>query len=216
MNSIARRVYYWNTSNSILNVYKLIMRSKRRKAGLAIEYLPTSDLKLDPFNARIHPTKQIRQIAQSVDAFNFIIPVLADAELGVIAGHGRVLAARLLGLAEVPVIKVEHLSEAQKRAFMIADNRLTENAEWNDRLLAEQLRDLSLLDLDFSVEVTGIDMGEIDLRIESLNDGSEERDAADEVPTGNGPAVSRIGDLWLSGRIKSCARTHSSLPRTSR
>lgn len=81
---------------------------------------------------------------------------------------------------------------------MIADNRLTENAEWDERLLAEQLRDLSLLNLDFSLEVTGFEIGEIDLRIESLGDGSEGRDAADELlPAGNGPAVTRTGDLWL-------------------
>jgi DNA modification methylase len=177
--------------------------STNRHRKITVIYLPITALRLDPANARVHSAKQIRQIARSIHTFDFIVPILADAELGVIAGHGRLLAARHLGLTEVPVILLEHLSEAQKRAFMIADNRLTENAEWDERLLAEQLRDLSLLDLDFSLEVTGFEMGEIDLRIEGLTEGSEERDADDEVPpVGDRPAVTRTGDLWMCGSNK--------------
>src|SRR5712671_2376983 len=162
---------------------------KNRRSNITVIYLPITALRLDPANARVHSAKQIRQIARSIDIFDFNVPILADAERGVIAGHGRILAAQHLGLTEVPVILLEHLSEAQKRAFMIADKRLTENAEWDERLLAEQLRDLSLLDLDFSLEVTGFEMGEIDLRIESLTDESEGGDAADELlPAATGPA----------------------------
>src|SRR5579863_3607799 len=122
--------------------------SFNRRTKIAVVYLPITALRLDPANPRVHSARQIRQIARSIDAFDFSVPILADEEKTVIAGHGRILAARQLGLTEVPVILLEHLSEAQRRAFMIADNKLTENAEWDEHLLAEQLRDLSLLDLD--------------------------------------------------------------------
>ena len=125
------------------------MRSTR-PAKITVVYSPITALRLDPLNPRSHSARQIRQIARSIRTFGFNVPVLVDARMGVIAGHGRILAARQLDLTQVPVILLEHLSEAQQRAFMIADNRLTENAQWDERLLAEQLRDLSLLDLDFS------------------------------------------------------------------
>ena len=90
------------------------------------------------------------------------MPILVDRDLKVIAGHGRVLACRELGWSEVPTLCLDHLTGPQARAFMIADNRLTEIATWDDRLLAQQLKDLSVLDLDFSLELTGFAMGEID------------------------------------------------------
>jgi DNA modification methylase len=129
------------------------------------------------------------------------VPVLINANDKVIAGHGRILACQLLGQTEVPTICLEHLSEAQARAFMIADNRLTENSVWDDRLLAEQLKELSVVNLEFSLEATGFTMGEIDLRIEGLNSEAEEtaalRDESSDPPTG--PPVTRPGDLWLLG-----------------
>ncbi len=131
--------------------------------GLLIVFRPISEIKLDPRNPRSHSKAQIRQIARSINAFGFNVPILIDKNLNVIAGHGRLLAAQLLGLTEVPTIKLEHLTQAQARALMIADNRLTENAVWDDRLLAEQLKELSVLDLDFDLEATGFEMGEIDL-----------------------------------------------------
>jgi hypothetical protein len=169
--------------------------------AIAVAYRAIAELRLDPKNPRVHSLRQIRQIARSIEAFGFNVPVLVDSHLKVIAGHGRILACRQLGWCEVPTIRLEHLSEAQARAFMIADNRLTENSTWDDRLLAEQLHDLSLLDLDFSLEATGFEMGEIDLRIEGLS-GEPNRDAdpADAIPVATvGPAVSRTGDLWLLG-----------------
>jgi DNA modification methylase len=120
--------------------------------------------------------------------------------LQVIAGHGRVLAARQLGLERVPTIRLEHLSEEQAKGFAIADNRLTENSVWDERLLGEQLKELSLLKLDFSLEATGFEMGEIDLKIEGLTSPSDEEDPADAIPTPAGPTVSEVGDLWLLGR----------------
>src|ERR1700730_9948813 len=135
---------------------------------LAVDYVPIDQLKPDPRNARVHSKKQIRQIAKSIESFGFNVPVLVGANLNVIAGHGRVLADKHLGLTEVPTIRLDHLTEAQRRAFMIADNRLTEITVWDDRLLAEQLKELASVDLDFDIEATGFDLGEIDFRIESL------------------------------------------------
>ena len=157
----------------------------------------------DPRNPRAHSAKQVRQIERSMEAFGFNVPILINQDLQVIAGHGRLQAARNLGWSEVPTIMLEHLTEAQAKAFMIADNRLTETSAWDDRLLAEQLKELSLVDLDFSLEVTGFDMGEIDFRIESLDlSGGPEGgpDPVDEVPEApTGAPVTQLGDLWLLG-----------------
>jgi DNA modification methylase len=163
---------------------------------------PLAALKLDPANPRRYDKKQIQQIARNISVFGFNVPVLVDAELNVIAGHGRLLACQELGIDEVPTVCLDHLRPAQVRAFRIADNRLTENATWNDRLLAEQLRDLSLSGLDFEIEVTGFEMGEIDLRIASLEDtpaaGCDPADILPELSTA--PPVSKLGDLWLLER----------------
>ncbi len=109
--------------------------------------------------------------------------MLVDADHNVVSGHGRLLACRKLGWTEVPTIGLNHLTKAQAKAFMIADNRLTEISTWDDQLLGEQLKELSVLDLDFSLEATGFEMGEIDLRIEGLTseiDGDHE-DPADVI-----------------------------------
>ncbi len=158
-------------------------------------------MKLDLRNPRQHSPQQIRQIARSIEAFGFNVPVLVDANMKVIAGHGRVMACQQLGIEQLPTIRLEHLTEAQARAFMIADNRLTENSVWDDRLLAEQLKELSALDLDFSIEATGFEIGEIDLRIEGLTTESDGEDPADALPVVRAErAISRAGDLWLLGR----------------
>jgi DNA modification methylase len=168
---------------------------------LAIEYLPVTSLRPDPNNARLHSDKQVQQIARSIEAFGFNVPVLVDANSHVMAGHGRLKACRLLSITQVPVIRLEHLSEHQRRGFMLADNRLTENSEWDTHLLGEQLKILSEAELDFSLEVTGFEMGEIDLMIENLspaNDGGD--DPVDALPEPSSVQVSRIGDLWQLGR----------------
>jgi DNA modification methylase len=169
---------------------------------LKIEIVPIEWLKPDPRNPRRHSKKQILQIARSIKAFGFNVPILIDRDGNVIAGHGRLLACRALGMSEVPALCLDHLSPAQARAFMIADNRLAEVATWDDRLLAEQLKDLSLLGLDFSLEVTGFEIGEIDLRIGALYDppapADDPADAIAEMPAG--APVSRPGDLWLLGK----------------
>ena len=190
-----------------------------RQAGvgaalLNVQYLATSTLNCDPANARRHSARQISQLAKSISEFGFNVPILIDAAANVIAGHGRLVAARRLSLAEIPCIRLDHLSELQRRAFIIADNRLAEIATWDDRLLAGQLKALSEVELDFDLEAIGFDIGEIDLRIETLGDELDERpsDAADHlVPTAKGPSVTQIGDLWLLGRHRilcgdSCAQ----------
>ena len=168
---------------------------------LKAEWLPIELLKLDPNNPRAHSPKQIDQIAHSVLAFGFNVPILVDAALRVIAGHGRLLAARQLGLHQVPVIRLKHLSESQARAFALADNRMTDNSTWDERLLASQLKELAELDLDFDLEATGFEMGEIDLYIEGLTEAKDDDVPADALPiVPTGPAVSHTGDLWLLGR----------------
>ncbi len=168
---------------------------------LSVCYLPIEQLKPDPRNARVHDKKQVRQIASSIESFGFNVPILIDGGNHVVAGHGRILAAKLLGLAEVPTVRLDHLTGAQRRAFATADNRLTEIASWDDRLLGETLQELASVDLDFALEATGFDAGEIDLRIEALP--QNEREPAERpIPAVPGPAVTRTGDLWLLGRHK--------------
>src|SRR5271169_6235399 len=159
-------------------------RGSGRAKPLKIIYKQIEELKLDPGNPRVHSKGQIGQIASSIRIFGFNVPVLVDRHRNVVCGHGRLLACHELGITEVPTLCLDHLTTAQARAFMIADNRLTEIATWDDRLLAEQLRDLSLSGLDFDIEVTGFEMGEIDLRIASLEDtpAKDEVDPADVLP----------------------------------
>src|ERR1700730_16251225 len=168
---------------------------------LSVVYRRIDDLKPDPANPRLHSKKQIRQIANSIEVFGFIVPSLIDCDGKVIAGHGRLLACRELGITEGPTLRLDHLSPAQARAFMIADNRLTEIASWDDKLLAESLGDLSLLGLDFSIEAIGFEMAEIDLRIASLDEvpdpADDPADAVPELPARS--PLSKRGDLWLLG-----------------
>ena len=168
---------------------------------LVITYVALSILVLDPQNPRRHSLRQIRQIVRSIEAFGFAVPILVDCHNRILAGHGRYLAAQLLGLAEVPIIRLEQLTEAQAKAFRIADSRLTEMSDWNERLLAETLKELSQTQLDFSIESTGFTIGEIDLRIEGLNsDPNDSDDKADALPLqAIKEPVSRVEDLWLLG-----------------
>ena len=170
--------------------------------SLSISYLPLSSLQLDPQNPRLHEKKQIRQLAESIKTFGFNVPILVDSHLRVIAGHGRVLACQLLKIAEVPTIRLEHLSEHQASAFLIADNRLTENADWDKQLLGAQLKILSEAEIDFSLEVTGFEVSEIDLIIENAVPANEGKDdPADKIPDCSGKAeVSRLGDCWILDR----------------
>jgi DNA modification methylase len=172
----------------------------RKHRGLKITWLPLGSLTLDPRNPRAHPRKQIRQIARSIEEFGFIVPILVDQNLKVVAGHGRVFAAIMLGLTEVPVIRLEHMTVAQAKAFMIADNRLTENSHWDDRLLAENIQELLISDLEFDLTITGFETAEIDLRVQRLESVGPANDD-DDVPAVDESAkpVTRIGDKWNLG-----------------
>jgi DNA modification methylase len=163
-----------------------------------LTYRKVSDLKPDPRNPRKHKRAQIEAIAKSIKAFGFNAPILVDRHDKVLAGHGRLDAAKLLGSEEVPVICLEDLSDAQARAYMIADNQLTDRSSWDDQVLAIHLQELSELALEFDIESTGFELPEIDLRIDSLN-GAAEADDADNFEVASGPAVSRSGDKWLLG-----------------
>jgi|HubBroStandDraft_1064217.scaffolds.fasta_scaffold53736_3 hypothetical protein len=176
---------------------------------IAVRWLPVEALTPDKRNARIHSARQVARIADSIAAFGFNVPILVDEKGGVLAGHGRLLAAKRLGLREAPTITLGHLNEARRRAFVIADNRLSELASWDQALLGAELKELKSLDLDFGVELTGFEMSEIDLRIEARP--SAPRDAAPHPaapgsqsgdrppPSHKGRAVARAGDTWGLG-----------------
>jgi DNA modification methylase len=174
------------------------METNMQITKLSVVNRQIADLKLDPKNPRRHSKHQVAQLAASIRAFGFNVPVLTDARLQVIAGHGRTLAAKELGMLEVPTIGLEHLSPEQVRAFQIADNRLTEISTWDDALLGEQLKELSLAQIDFDLEITGFDMGEIDLRIQALDEPIES-DPEDELPADSGTVIAKLGDVWQLG-----------------
>lgn len=165
---------------------------------LQVRYLSPRQLRAASGNARTHSKKQLRQIARSIKRFGFVNPVLISDDCEIIAGHGRVEAAKLLGLSAVPTIRLSTLSPAERRAYVIADNRLAELAGWDRELLAVELQ--GLLDLKFEdVELTGFPLDEIDdLRAAATRgtpDPADEEVAADRAPK----AVSRPGDRWDLG-----------------
>ncbi len=164
-----------------------------------IEHLSVVALQPYKRNARTHSAKQIAQIAASIRTFGFNNPVLIDKDGGIIAGHGRVEAAKQLGLDTVPCLRLEHLSEDEKRAYILADNKLAEKAGWDADILAIELQHLTSLDLDFDVSVTGFEMPEIDVLLTNSADEGES-DPADIAPEPQpGPAVSQPGDIWQIG-----------------
>ena len=166
---------------------------------LKMTYRKVDDLKPYAGNARTHSAKQITQIAASIRQFGFTNPVLVDGASGIVAGHGRVAAARQLGMTEVPVIELAHLSEAERRAYVIADNRLAELAGWDRDILAIELQALSEMDLDFDLEITGYETAELDLLLDGP--AADQTDPDDDIAgMKTGPAVTRPGDIWLLGK----------------
>jgi DNA modification methylase len=162
-----------------------------------IELWPIEKLRPYERNPRTHSETQVDQIAASMVEFGWTNPVLVDEQGGILAGHGRLLAARKLGLAEVPVIRFEHLSEAQKRAYLIADNQLALQAGWSEELLAAELA--WLRDERFDLDLVGFDATELE-RLLALADGDAASDEAeDEVPEPPEDPVSKPGDLWTLG-----------------
>lgn len=167
---------------------------------LQIRYRDIGCLRPYPQNPRQHSRNQIRQIAESIKEFGFANPVLVDEDGSIIAGHGRVEAAKTLGIGSIPTICVSGLTDAQKRALAIADNRLAENATWDEQLLAQELKVLTELEIDFDVTITGFETAEIDILIESI-DPAEDVDEGDDIPPvePDSPLVARPGDLWQLG-----------------
>jgi DNA modification methylase len=162
-----------------------------------IELWPVDRLRPYERNPRTHSDAQVDQIAASMVEFGWTNPILVDENAGILAGHGRLLAARKLGLAEVPVIRFEHLSEAQKRAYILADNQIALQAGWNDALLMEELA--WLRDERFDLDLIGFDASELE-RLLALADGEATSDEADdEVPEPPEELVSKPGDLWVLG-----------------
>ncbi len=150
-------------------------------------------------NPRTHSEAQVAQIAASIAEFGFNNPILVDTKAGIIAGHGRLLAARKLGLLEVPVIVLDHLSDAQKRAYVIADNKLAENAGWDDEMLRLEIE--ALQDESFDVSLLGFEDDELArlLAAQDAVEGLTDEDAVPELPE---KPASKVGDLWILGEHK--------------
>jgi hypothetical protein len=170
--------------------------------ALTVVWRRLETLRPDPANPRFHSPKQIGQLARSITAFGFNVPILVDRGLRIIAGHGRLLAAQELGLREVPTILLDHLNEARSRAFMIADNRLAENASWNGPLVVQQLTQVSLAEPDFAIETTGFELGEMEFGTVSSTARPRRqpsRPGAVKPVRQALPSVCRSGDWWLLG-----------------
>jgi ParB-like chromosome segregation protein Spo0J len=158
-------------------------------------------------NARTHSDAQVAQIAGSIREFGFTNPVLVDGESGIVAGHGRVLAARKLGLTEVPCIEIAYLTEAQRRAYIIADNKLALNAGWDEDLLKLELADLKAAGFDLGL--TGF--GELELAALSAEKTEGQTDP-DHVPDTPAHPVTEPGDLWLLGAKVTCPHCRKAQP----
>ena len=167
-------------------------------SSLHIQMKRVEDVVPNKKNVRTHSKRQIELIAKSIEAFGFNCPILVDSENTLLSGHARHAAAKLLGLEEIPTIRIEHLTEPQARAFMIADNRLTERGGWDEQLLAMEFKDLSELDLNFELDVTGFEVPEVDFYLQQTREPPDQA----EPDTGilpSKPPVSRTGDLWQLG-----------------
>ena len=169
------------------------------KKKIEVDQLPVANLRPYPRNARTHSQKQIAQIAASIRTFGFNNPVLIDEDGVIIAGHGRVAAAISLGIETVPVIRLDHMSEAQKRAYILADNKLAEKAGWDKEILAIELQNLIQIDLDFDISITGFEMPEIDVLISASEAPPAKDDPLDHVPAVAEVPVTRLGDVWQIG-----------------
>jgi DNA modification methylase len=161
---------------------------------LAVIYRSVGALKPDPRNARTHPKRQIEQLVRSIQEFGFTNPILIDEADVLIAGHGRLRAARELGLTEVPTITLEGLSEAQKKALRLADNKIALNAGWDLEILKLELEDIGTVDVDFDLSLTGFSSGEIDVVLKAANDPDDEVIPAVPIEPRTKP-----GDVWALG-----------------
>ena len=182
----------------------LAMTAGLEQKWQALVWRPVSSLRPYANNARTHGKKQIAQIADSIRRFGFTNPVLITSDGEIIAGHGRVAAAKQLGIAEVPTMLLDHLSAAERRAYVLADNKLALNAGWDQNLLAIELQ--GLIDLNFDIELTGFSIAEVDLVLDFAADSkpTSPRGAAsvadDALPERLDSPVTRMGDVWELGR----------------
>lgn len=171
---------------------------------LKIEHLQLTELKPWEKIARTHSKKQIKQIAESIKTFGFNNPVLIDADEMIIAGHGRVEAAKLLKLKSVPCVRLEHMSEAEKRAYILADNKLALNAGWDEELLGLELGELAELgaelDLSFDLDITGFSIAEIDGLVDGLALEEEDNPIDDALPEEDVEVRCKKGDIWQLGK----------------
>lgn len=166
-----------------------------------IEFIETEKLVPAKRNARTHSKRQIEQIVRSIRRFGFTVPLLIDEGNGVVAGHGRLEAAKEMGLSKVPCRKISKLTDAEKRAYMIADNKVALNGGWDMEILAAELGDL--IDFDFEIDLTGFDQPEIDQILSDAAEASPVKSGPEDVypePPSHGSAVTRPGDLWQLGR----------------
>jgi len=168
---------------------------------LVTEILPIEATRENTCNPRTHSGRQISQLAASIRNFGFLVPLIVDKDGMILAGHGRLAAARSIGLSEVPVVRISHLTPEAKRAYVIADNRLAELAGWDNEILRTELAELSALDLGFDVEITGFDTVDID-RLTAGPETKVSADPADDIPSAetSHPTVSQPGSLWKLGR----------------
>ena len=160
---------------------------------LKIEYLPVAEVRPDPSNPRLHGKRHVRQIAKSIEAFGFNAPILVDDEKQIVGGHGRHAAAVFLGLPTAPTICLGHLSPQQRRAYMVADNRLGDLSKWDGKALAGIMLELAEADLSFDIEAAGFSVGEIDLMVAAADE--EAADTDDVIPE-PGPTITQLGDVW--------------------
>ncbi|APM39885.1 site-specific DNA-methyltransferase [Clostridium kluyveri] len=149
-------------------------------------------------NARTHSKEQITKIRSSLREFGFVNPVLIDKDKNIISGHGRILAAKEEGIKEIPCVLVEHLTEAQKKAYILADNKLALDAGWDNEILALEIE--ALKDLDFDISLTGFDAAEIDDLFSNVHDKEIKEDDFDIDSELKEPAISKQGDVWLLGK----------------
>ena len=169
----------------------------RNSPRLQIEEVAICDLRPNARNPRVHSDKQITMLARNINTFGFLVPCLIDGRSQLLSGNARVAAAERLGIKNIPVIRIEHLTGAEQRAFTIADNRLTEKAVWDPDILRSELQFFNELNIDFDFSVIGFETAEVDIILEGAADGVDEDTPIEMMP--NQKAISCLGDLWQAG-----------------
>ena len=164
---------------------------------LQIEYAPLLQLKRNARSSRIHPEKQIVMLARNIDTFGFLLPCLVDEKNRLLTGTARILAAERLGMKTVPIIRIQHLGDTEKRAFIIADNKLAELGDWNPDILRSEFQFFTDLNIDFDFSILGFETAEVDVILENAADCADDDPAIRIAP--NQKAISCVGDLWHAG-----------------